>query len=412
MRVVLVGLVAGVCIAACGGGGNSGPPTYYKDVLPLVTAHCGGCHAPGGFAPFSLTSYDEARGYAALAAAATKSGEMPPWPPAAGCGDFEGARTLSVDQIAVFSAWAQAGAPAGDPGTAAAATAPVTGVDIGPPSITLDPGDSYRPNASSTDDYHCFLFNPGLSSPQDLTGFDVHPGTAASVHHVLVFAVPPDAVAQAQAKDAAEPGIGWTCFSGSGLGSAKNNDAPPTVGGWVPGSGGSAFPAGTGIRLAAGTWIVVQVHYNLLAGAAFADRTTVDLHYAATPVAKRAVVLPISNSSFVIPPGTSDTVTADLAVPAGSWSVWGVLPHMHLHGTDIKLSVQHPAGDSTCAIDIPHWNFHWQGFYYYKQPLAVAGGDVVHLSCSYDNTTGTAPLSWGEKTTDEMCLAFAYVTAK
>jgi len=410
VRVVLVGLFACVgCLLSCGGGG-SGPPTYYKDVLPLVTAHCGGCHAPGGFAPFSLTSYDEARGYAALAAAATKSGEMPPWPPAPGCGDFEGARTLSADQIAVFAAWDQAGAPAGDPGTAAA-TAPATGVDLGPPSVTLDPGDAYRPNASSTDDYHCFLFDPGLSSPQDLTGFDVHPGTPASVHHVLVFAVPPAAVAQAQAKDAAEPGIGWTCFSGSGLGSAKDNDAPPTVGGWVPGSGGSAFPAGTGIRLAAGTWIVVQVHYNLLAGAAFADRTTVDLHYAATPVAKRAVVLPISNSAFVIPPGTSDAVTADLAVPAGSWAVWGVAPHMHLHGTDIKLSVQHPTGDSTCAIDIPRWNFHWQGFYYYKQPLPVAGGDVVHLSCSYDNTTGTAPLSWGEKTTEEMCLAFAYVTA-
>jgi len=34
---------------------------------------------------------------------------------------------------------------------------------------------------------------------------------------------------------------------------------------------------------------------------------------------------------------------------------------------------------------------------------SVIGGTV---------TTGTAPLSWGEKTSDEMCLAFAYVTAK
>ena len=180
----------------------------------------------------------------------------------------------------------------------------------------------------------------------------------------------------------------------------------------MPGAGASAFPSGTGIRLDAGTWIVVQVHYNLLAGAAFADRTTVDLHYAAAPVAKRALVLPISNDTFVIPPGASDTVTAELPVPAGSWSVWGVLPHMHLHGTDIKLSVQHPAGDATCAIDIPHWNFHWQGFYYYKQPLPVAGGDVVRLACSYDNTAGSTALTWGEKTTDEMCLAFAYVTVR
>ena len=307
----------------------------------MVAAHCGGCHAPGGFAPFSLTSYDEARGYAALAAAATKSGEMPPWPPAAGCGDFAGARTLSAAEIAVFAAWNQAGAPAGDP-SGAPSPPPAAGADLGPPSVTLDPGDSYRPNAATSDDYHCFLVDPGLSSAQDLDRLRRPPGDAGQRAPRAGVRGAAGAVAEAQSKDAAEPGLGWTCFAGSGLGS--RTDAPPTIGGWVPGAGASAVPGGTGIRLDAGTWIVVQVHYNLLAGAAFADRTTVDLHYAATPVAKRALVLPISNATFVIPPGASDTVTAELPVPVGSWSVWGVLPHMHLHGTDIKLSVQHAGG--------------------------------------------------------------------
>src|SRR5262245_45559335 len=112
-------VVAVGSLVACGGGGGGSPAgggiTYYKDVRPLVVDHCGGCHAPGGFAPFSLMSYDEAKGYAGLAAAATKNGVMPPWPPAAGCGDFAGARTLTADQAAVFSKWADAGAPAGDP---------------------------------------------------------------------------------------------------------------------------------------------------------------------------------------------------------------------------------------------------------------------------------------------------------
>jgi len=399
--------VVGVgCLAACGGASDGGV-TYYTDVLPIVSAHCGGCHAPGGFAPFSLTSYDEARGHAGLAAAATKNGEMPPWPPAAGCGDFEGARTLSAAEIAVFAAWEQQGAPAGEPSGAPPPTV-APAADLGPPSVTLDPGVSYQPNATASDDYHCFLFDPGLASDQDLVGFGVHPGTPESVHHVLVFQVAPPAVAAAQAKDAAAPGVGWSCFAGTGIGSGT--DAPPTIGGWVPGTAASAFPAGTGIRLAAGTWIVVQVHYNLLARADVADRTTVDLHYAATPVAKRALVLPISNRDFVIPAGTAETVTTDFQVPIGSWAVWGILPHMHLHGTEIGLSIQHAAGGSTCAIDIPRWSFHWQGFYYYKQPLTVVAGDVVHLSCSFDNTAGSAPLTWGEKTSDEMCLAFAYVT--
>ena len=52
--------------------------------------------------------------------------------------------------------------------------------------------------------------------------------------------------------------------------------------------------------------------------------------------------------------------------------------------------------------------------------IAVAG-DTVRLSCTYDNSAASQPvvngvplvptdLVWGEKTTDEMCLNYFYVT--
>ena len=409
MVAVAAGLVA--LVSGCGGGGDgsSGSVTYYGDVLPIVGARCAGCHAPGGLAPFSLMSYDEAMPHAAALAASTGSGEMPPWLPADGCGDFQGSRRLSATEIATFADWAQGGAPAGDPARAPA-MAPATGgvTDLGTPGATLDPGSAYQPNPTVTDDYHCFLVDPGLSSPRDLIGFEIHPGTPASVHHVLLFAVPPMNVAAASAKDSAEAGIGWTCFASSGVGSG--NDVPMTIGGWVPGSGAAAFPSGTGINLQAGTQIVMQVHYNLAAQKDVSDRTTADLFYASAPVAKQAVVLPLANQTFEIPPGATQTVTADLPVP-GVGALWGVAPHMHLHGTEIKATVQHANGSETCGIDIPRWDFHWQQFYYYRQPLLLLPGDVAHLACTYDNSTGTQPLTWGEKTTDEMCLIFGYFTA-
>ena len=74
--------------------------------------------------------------------------------------------------------------------------------------------------------------------------------------------------------------------------------------------------------------------------------------------------------------------------------------------------MQHAGGDSTCAIDIPHWSFHWQGFYYYKQPIRWRAATSSDLACSFDNTAGTRALTGAKKTTDEMCLAFAYVTAQ
>jgi len=89
-----------------------------------------------------------------------------------------------------------------------------------------------------------------------------------------------------------------------------------------------------------------------------------------------------------------------------------VVPHMHLHGTEIKLSALHPDGGSTCGIDIPRWDFHWQQFYYYVDPLPGAAGDRLRLECTFDNTAGDQPLTWGEKTTDEMCLMYLYVTAQ
>jgi len=416
--VLLSAAIAGA--GACGGGGGAAAPvTYYKDVLPIVVEHCAGCHSPGGFAPFSLVDYDDAHGYASAVSIATGAGIMPPWPPAAGCGDFRNPRRLSATQIATFAAWDKAGAPAGDPADAPASLTPPE-INLGAPDVTLDPGTPYQANAALNDDFHCFLTDPGLTATRDLVGFDIHPGVVASVHHVLLFAVPSDLLPMAQARDDAEAGTGWSCFGGTGVGSGLNY--PIVIGGWVPGAGANAFPPPTGISLAANTRVIIQIHYNLLEQRDVLDHTTADLYFAAAPVEKPAQVRPVVNKTFMIPAGVaSQTVSAQLSV-SESWALWGVVPHMHLHGTEIKVSIEHPGGGSTCAIDIPQWNFHWQQFYYYQQPILVGPGDIVRLECTYDNSADNqpvingvraqpAPLMWGEATTDEMCLNYLYFTS-
>ncbi len=40
-------------------------PTFYKDVAPILQAHCVDCHRPGQVAPMSLITYEEARPWAA-----------------------------------------------------------------------------------------------------------------------------------------------------------------------------------------------------------------------------------------------------------------------------------------------------------------------------------------------------------
>ena len=399
-----------------GGGTNVVPAdvNYTRDIRPIVAQRCAGCHAPGGFAPFSLVTYDDARAHAGQIAAATGAGDMPPWPPADGCGTFRDSRRLSPVEVATFAAWNDAGAPAGSPMEVPPDLTPQA-TSLGVPSAKLDPGAAYHPNPAVTDDYHCFLVDPGLGATRDLVGFDIHPGAPASVHHVLLFAVAPELIAAAEAKDAAEPGVGWTCFGATGIGAIGTGStaatAPPTIGGWVPGAGAAAFPPPTGISLGAGTRVIMQVHYNMLVQRDVLDRTTVDLYYADKPVAKPAHILPLANDTFVIPPGATQTVTAEVPV-FGSWELWGVVPHMHLHGTEIELSVVHADGSSTCAVDIPRWDFHWQQFYYYVDPLPGGVGDIVRLECTFDNAAGSRALTWGEATTDEMCLTYLYFTGR
>ena len=56
------------------------PPTYHRDIAPILQQHCQDCHRPGQVAPFSLLTYDHARKRAADLAAVTHAKLMPPWP--------------------------------------------------------------------------------------------------------------------------------------------------------------------------------------------------------------------------------------------------------------------------------------------------------------------------------------------
>ncbi|HEX5968268.1 MAG TPA: hypothetical protein VFY88_07330, partial [Intrasporangium sp.] len=67
---------------------------------------------------------------------------------------------------------------------------------------------TYVPKAPSggTDDYRCFLLDPKLTRDSFVTGYDVAPGDASIVHHVILYRVPASKVALARAQDAQAPG--------------------------------------------------------------------------------------------------------------------------------------------------------------------------------------------------------------
>src|SRR5437667_11647692 len=91
-------MASGVALAA------DNPPTFYKDVLPILQTNCQTCHRPGEVAPMSLISYEDARPWARSIKTKTQAKQMPPWFADAEFGLFSNERKLSAHEIDVLAA--------------------------------------------------------------------------------------------------------------------------------------------------------------------------------------------------------------------------------------------------------------------------------------------------------------------
>src|SRR3954466_8314143 len=115
-----IGMLLGVALAVLVGAGwrkpgtRAAPPTFYKDVLPILQDHCQSCHHPGEVAPMPLVTYEQTRPWASALAHAVETKMMPPWFADPRYGRFADDPSLTQLQITTLSAWANAGAPPGD----------------------------------------------------------------------------------------------------------------------------------------------------------------------------------------------------------------------------------------------------------------------------------------------------------
>jgi hypothetical protein len=433
-------------LSACAPGGAASPgedaPTWHADIAPIVQERCGSCHVAGGVAPFALDGYDAAAPMASSMVAAVEAGTMPPWgaETTAECAPrfgFKDDPRLSDDEKALLRAWADAGAPEGDPATAAVLPAPVE-LDLVDPTVVVAPDASFVASGTS-DEFRCFSIDPGLSSAAWLTGLQVVPGNPEVVHHVLVFADPAGQGASLVGEDGS-----YDCFGGSGL-----SEGGALLGAWAPGAFPFEAPEGTGIALQAGSLIVMQIHYHPAGQVAEPDTTAVQLRLTETAPAREAVLALLGNASSAsdgLEAGVNDRGdTAEFRIPAdvpdhvesiaytiprrdGPYQVFSAGTHMHYVGTDMLVQVEHaaPEGDepaTECLVQTPRWDFNWQRAYAYDAPLdevpVIRGGDTLRLRCTYDNTVANpgvrtaledagrdAPsdVYLGESTLDEMCL--------
>lgn len=424
-------------------GGEVSRPNWHEDIAPLTTRHCVTCHDDGGIAPFALTSYEDAKSWAPVMAFDVMDGLMPPWhaletdecDPAF---PYKHDARLSADEKALFQAWADAGAPEGDPAKAAPLP-PAPSLDLANPSTTAaSPASvSIAKSGAALDFFHCLSIDPGNADTVYLDGLQVVPGNAKVVHHVLIYV-------DAKGESAAWPGgIKQNCGGGSGIGGGQ------LIGGWVPGGLPIESPTDVGTELPPGTRLILNVHYHAGAEPQTDKGTALALRWKTTPPAWQSLF------TLIGAPGVGDSLTGSLMIPAGATGhveeyefivgqggmafpdildvrVWSVLNHMHKVGVDMRVWIEdRDSGAETCLLHTPRWDFNWQRSYAFDVPITgsvrVRAGDKVRVRCVYDNALTNPALQQalaevgmtepvnvyvGEATLDEMCLTGIGVAIK
>ena len=264
-RLTFGGVLA-VALMACGQKDAEFEPTYYRDVQPILEARCNACHQAGDIGPFTFETYDDASRYADMIAAAVESKTMPPLPAEIeGCRDFVDERIMTAEERETLRMWAKQGAAPGDsvPGVSQSALTNFGPEDIGPPTSTHDMGVDYEtspdnPQASSLDEYRCFVVDPGWAEAKHLKAVGFVPDNRQVVHHGIIYLDLPNSHEDVDVLEAADAAPGYNCFGGAGF------DNAILLAGYAPGAKTKAFPDGATITLPRGSRFVVQLHYNFL----------------------------------------------------------------------------------------------------------------------------------------------------
>jgi peroxiredoxin len=393
--------------------------TYYKDVLPILQKRCQGCHRPGEMGPFSLMTHAQAVNWAADIKEYTRSRRMPPWKVTDGV-PFHGERKLTDQEIATLAAWADGGTPAGNLSDAPPPARFADGWMLGQPDLILSPKESFTLGPTGPDAFRVFVLPTGLTEDKFVSAYEVRPSNPRAVHHTVHFIdlrgrgrrleqLEKQRPRRADDKDS---GPGYSSIMGPGF-------FPPDgdLGGWAPGITPHFLPDGVGYYLPKGTDFIAHVHYHRT-GKIEKDRIQIGLHFSKNPRCKPLQQMVIGGRFLSIPAGEPSFPVKGTIWVVQDCMLYTIVPHMHLLGKKIKITMTPPGQPTRTLIGIGDWDFNWQEFYIFKEPIKVKAETRFDVEAVFDNSASNPnnPSSpprrvlVGETTTNEMCFGFLGAT--
>lgn len=425
-------------------------PTFYKDVLPLVQEHCQTCHRPGQIGPFSLLDYQSARPWAKAIKSAVAARKMPPWLANPEYGHFNNDRSLNQAEIDTIVAWANNGAPAGDPTDA---PPPVHWPEGGwtiKPDVTVDL-PPYPVPATGVMEWERLAIPSPFKEDTWVTSVQILPGAPSVVHHLCFdfhnhkpttpynvyewVEVPRDDAGVSKIHDGSVQAVEGTVHTRA-VGSAEETQRQgrPDIGGgieycYLPGLTLEDYrPVHAGIFVPAGSDMLLNIHYTTN-GAAVMDRSRIGFTVAKVPPAKKFIhqtnggegdespESPVSgqqqaNEKLAIPPNDGNYLgpPTDIRFKKDTELV-SLRPHAHVRGKSVRYTLIYPDGREEVVLDVPHYDFNWQ--LTYRTSLKIPKGSRMHVQFTYDNSRSNKynpdPSNWvyyGGQSWEEMGSPF------
>jgi hypothetical protein len=384
-------------------------PTFYKDVLPILQDHCQSCHRPGEVAPMPLVTYDQARPWAAAMAHAVETKMMPPWFADPRYGHFANDVSLTPQQIATISAWAEAGVPAGNVHDAPAPRKWAEGWNIPQPDLVVKMPKPVKIPAEGQVEYTYEIVPTHFAEDRWVQMSEFRPGSPAHVHHAVVYIRPPDSPWLRHAP-IGEPFTSFTLND-----PLERREAHETTSDlllvYAPGSSPDEWPDGMAKFVPAGSDLVFQMHYTTN-GTADQDQTSIGLVFAKTPPKQKVITLQLNNHALLIPPGANDFRVEVQGTLPNDATLLSLFPHMHLRGKRFEYDIVHDDASVEVLLRVDY-HFHWQLSYRLAEPRLLKAGTRLRAIAWYDNSKNNPHnpdpeklVTWGDQTSDEMMVGF------
>jgi len=388
------------------------PPTFAKDVAPILQEKCQNCHRNGSMAPMSLVTYEETRPWAKSIKQKVVSRNMPPWhlDKTVGVQQYQNDMSLSDAQIAVVANWVDAGAPLGDAKDMPPAkqwpndSGWQLTKQYGQPDFILK-SDDYTMPAKGQDVWWKPLTQIPVTEPRWVRAVEMRPGTMAGrriTHHALAYL------------QQEEPGSN-TGLATQGL-----------LMEWAVNKNFDIYRPNTGKLLVPGSRIWWEMHYHAV-GEEIRDHVelAVYLYPKGEEPKYRTFLTPFPATPGSAGGGTLDIPPNSIAETEGFQvlrqpaRLENFQPHMHLRGKSMLLEAILPDGSKRTIAYVDHFNFNWMTNYIFSDDAApvLPKGTVIHTVAWHDNTANNKNnpdpnqwVGWGDRTVDEMAHAWVNVT--